>query len=267
MQVQDTYIKHSFSLTWRFFTQNKKAGFMILGILFAIMLLSMIPLVNFLTTIALGLFMISVQVYLSKTIMYSKDDADFDINIQNSNPSEIISKFIGVAAGTYLGIIVIEIILFLLLFMSMAMVVGTETLSALGTDALTQQEQIDAYLSLGVFGIVLAIAFLFFGYIYPLVLGRVYMSNTFGEAFKSVFLVFSPSIWKASFNVRYFLLLTVTQLSIIAIVLLGMAFMLSVILIPLILFLIYIVGMLTSATATMSNMLCFEDTHLSENED
>jgi len=259
MQVSESYIKQSYSLAWRFFAKNKMASFIIMGVIFVLALFSMIPLVGFLVTIGMGMLMFSVQVYVAKSITHSDNEEEYEQIIQNTKPSELITQYFSVGAGAYLGFFLIEMLVFFFIFVSLFMLVGIDTLNAISAGTMPIEEQIQIYKSLGTFGLLFAIAMMFFAYIYPLVMGRVYRSEGFAEAFKCIFLLFSPPLWKASFNVRYFLLITMLHLTLIGMMILMLVSVMTFILIPVAVFIVYIFTLYFATISVLGDKVSFED--------
>ncbi len=258
MQVSESYIKQSYGLAWRFFTKNKMASFIVMGAFFVLAFFSMIPLIGFIVTLAMGVLMFSVQVYVAKSITHSENEEEYEKIIQNTKPSELITQYLPVGAGAYLGFFLIEALVVLLLFIMLISLFGAETLTAISEGTIPVEEQLQMYKSLGVFGFLFAVIMMFFAYIYPLVLGSVYRSESFGEAFVNIFLLFSPKIWKASFNGRYFFLITMLHLTIIGAMVLMMISIMSFVLIPVAVFMVYIMTLYFATTAVLGDKVSFE---------
>ncbi len=274
MQVSESYIKQSYSLAWRFYSQNKMASFIVIGVSFALVLLSMIPLLGFFMAVGLGMVFLAVQTYMAKAIMHADNDDEYDQIISNTKPAEMIMQYLSVGAGAYLGFFLIEVVLLIAILSTVFMSLGMDTLTALSNGTMPAEEQMELYQSAGTFGLVFIVAMMFFAYIYPLVLGRVYRSESFAEAFRNMFLLFSPRVWTASFNVRYFLLVTMLHLTLIGTMLLFAVFVIAasalisafmmVILVPLTVFVGYILILYATSIAVMGNYVSFDDEPLAE---
>jgi hypothetical protein len=237
---RDNYVKQTYSLAWRFFKHHKIASFIAMGVIFVLYIFSMIPLIGFFVAIAVGIVDISIQVYIAKLVEYSESDEEYDNNVMHMSPSDLLIKYFGTAAGAYLGFILVGIIIFVVLGVIASFTVGTGFLTAMVTGEMEPENQMQLVNTLSGLLFPVGLFFLFYGYIYPLVFGRVISSNSFGDAFKSMLLVFSPNIWKASFNVKYMLLMLALHGTGILTAILAAICAMTFVLIPVAFFLVYL---------------------------
>ena len=264
MQISSSYIKQAYSLAWRFFTQNKLASFLAMAVIVGLYVLSIIPIIGLVISIAAGIALFGLQTYVAKTLLEAKSDEEYDEMVQNSGVKEILTKYFSVASGGFVGFLIIQIIAMVLMFTSIAMSIGLETLANLNSEMMPPEEKLEIFQSVGLMGIVFVIVLLFLGYIYPIVLGKVYSSENFAEAFASAFSMFSPSVWKASLNGQYFLMVTMLHLSIILITIAMMLCIMSLVLIPVAMFLFYLMLLYVSTTAVLAKEIVLADEFLSD---
>jgi len=257
MQVEQSYIKQTFDLAWRFFSLNKAASFIVLGILFFLAVFSAIPIIGFFVSMAFGLFIFALQIYVAKVVLHSKTDADYENNIKTLQPKNMLTRFVSIAMGAYLGMFILQMIALFLIFASIAIAVGSDTMIALSNGSLNTVEQMQVFQNLGIIGVVIMIFIMFFAYIYPLVIGRVYMMETFGDAFKSIFLIFSPELWKKTFNKRYFILISVVQLVFFGLVIVIALTMMSIVLIPIAVLITYFILLTTPIMAIIAHKISY----------
>ena len=257
--IDDTYVKQVYSLAWRFFTNNKMASFIAMGVLFVLYMFSMIPIFGLLIAIAAGIVMLSIQVYIANLIEDSNSNEEFDQNVANISPSDLLIKYMSVGSGAFVGFIVFEILMGIVFFSLIGMSIGMDTLGAMSSGQMAPEEQMMMYQSLGTVGLFIGIIMMFIAYVYPLVLGRVLVSESFSEAFRSIFLIFSPSLWGASFNGRYFLMmLALHATGILMVILLAISIM-TLVLIPLAVFLGFIFMVYFTVTAVQSRKIVYDD--------
>jgi len=259
MQIAPTYVKQAYSLAWRFFTHNKMASFLAMAAIFALNVLSMIPLLGMFIAIFAGIVLFSTQAYVAKTLMHSESDEEYDAKVASTDVKSLLMENLNIGAGGFLGFIVIEIIMIVFIFTLFAMTIGLETLSTLNAEQMSPEQQLEMFQGIGIIGIIMAVIFMFLAYIYPIVLGRVYTSENFGEAFSAIFMMFSPAVWKASFNGQYFLLVTMLHLTGIGVMVLMVVSMMTIILIPLAMFFFYLLILYATVTAVLSQEIVFDE--------
>jgi len=264
MQITPTYVKQAYSLAWRFFSKNKMASFLAMASIFALNVLSMIPLLGFLIAIFAGIVLFSTQAYVAKTLMNSHSDEEYDEKVESTDVKSILMDNLSIGAGGFLGFVVIEIIMLILIFTVFAMSIGLEALSTLNSADMTPEQQMAIFQNIGIIGIIIAIVFMFLAYIYPIVLGKVYTSNDFGEAFSAIFTMFSPAVWKASLNGQYFLMVTMLHLTGIGAMILMAVSMMTIVLIPVAMFIFYLLILYATTTAVLSQEIVFNEVQTEE---
>ncbi len=258
MQVSQSYIRQSYALAWSFFSVNKKSSFYVMGVLFVLVLFSMVPVLGYLASVAMGIVFLSSQTYMAKAIFHAENDDEYEQIITNTQPAELMTQYIKVGIGADIGFVLIEIIAVLTVLFMITTVIGMEGINALVEGTLTPEESVQMFQSMGSLGMLLLVVLMFFGYIYPLVLGRVFQSEGLGEALRSMFLMFSPVLWKASFNGKYFFLVTMLHLSVIVLSVLMVISAATLILIPLGVFFLYLMVLYAASVAVLGNKVCFD---------
>lgn len=253
-------IKESLSDSWAFFKQNMTLSFIAMAIMLVLFLLSIVPIVGIVFNLLFGIVIISMQVYVGKSIIDSGSKEEFFEKVKTTQIGEFLGKYLSIGVGAWLGYFVISMVLVILSVVLMAMLGGLGSLQ----DAMSGSDEATGG------GIVIAalIIFLFsaiFAYIYPLVFGKVLSSNNLSEAFKSVFLLLSPSIWKKSFNGEYFLLVLFWSLIGFAGILLTIFFMFTLILSPIAVFIIYLLTIFTASVCMHARMSLLESPEHEQN--
>lgn len=266
MQISPTYVKQAYSLAWRFFTYNKAASFIAMAAVFGLYMFSLIPILGLLISIAAGIFLFSVQTYVAKTLISSESDEEYNEKVQATGAKELLTKHLGIASGGFLGFVVVEIIMLVVMFTMFAMSVGLEALTSLNDQNMPPERQMEIFQSIGIVGIVVMVIIMFLAYIYPIVLGKVYTSDNFGEAFASIFTMFSPSVWKASFNGQYFLMITMLHLTAVAMIIVMMLSIMTIVLIPLAMFVAYLFILYVTTTAVLSREIVLGEDEQSTSE-
>ena len=259
MQISPTYVKQAYSLAWRFFSKNKLASFLAMAVIFGLYMLSVIPLLGMFIAIAAGIALFSVQTYVAKTLISSASDEEYDEKVQGTTVKELLTQHLGIASGGFLGFIVIEIIMMVVMFTLLALTIGIETLTQLSDQTMTPEQQMQIFQSVGVIGLLFMLVIMFLAYIYPLVLGKVYTSQNFGEAFTSIFTMFSPAVWKASFNGQYFFMIMMLHLTGIGMFILMVLSMMTIVLIPLAFVMAYLFILYATTTAVLGREIVFEN--------
>ena len=224
----------------------------------------MIPLLGFFIAIFAGIVLFSTQAYVAKSLMHAQSDEEYDAKVESTDVKSLLMENLNIGAGGFLGFIVIEIIMLVLMFTVFAMTIGLEALSTLNSAEMTPEQQMELFQGIGVIGVIMGVVFLFLAYIYPIVLGKVYTSDNFGEAFSAIFSMFSPAVWKASFNGQYFLMVTMLHLTGIGAMILMVVSMMTIVLIPLAMFVFYLLILYATTTAVLSQEIVFDEAPVQE---
>lgn len=259
MQISPTYVKQAYSLAWRFFNKNKLTSFLAMAVIFGLYTLSLIPLLGLFIAMAAGIALFSLQTFVAKTLISSKSDEEYDEKVQGMKLKELLTQHLGIASGGFLGFVVIEIIMIVVMFTLFALTVGLETLTQLNDKTMTPEQQMQIFQSVGIVGLLFIFVIMFFAYIYPLVLAKVYTSENFGEAFSAIFTMFSPTVWKASFNAQYFVMITMLHLTGMGMFILMVISMMTIVLIPVAFLLAYLFILYATTTAVLAREIVFDE--------
>jgi len=265
MQISSTYIKQAYSLAWRFFSKNKLVSFLAMAVIFGLYILSVIPLLGFFIAIVAGIALFSVQTFVAKTLISSNSDEEYDEKVQGAVLKDLLTRHLNVASGGFLGFFVIEIIMIVIMFTLFVLSVGLESLMQLSDQTMTPEQQMQIFQSMGGIGLIFVLVAMFLAYIYPLALAKVYASEDFGEAFAAIFTMFSPTVWKASLNVQYFLMITMLHVTAIGMFILMIISAMTIVLMPIALFMAYLFILYATTTAVLAREIVFDEVETVEN--
>jgi hypothetical protein len=219
-------VKNAFRLGLEFMDRNRLLAAMTMGLFVLLTLLEMVPLLGLLATIAVGVFSQAVQIYVGRTFYQSADIQAFVADAESASLRSFLTRYQVPGFGGWLGWFAVSMI-FATLFVILYITAGGNA-SMLDPDALQNQEELFKFLgALGTAGFPLLLTGLLLTYVYPIAQGRVIMSDTFSDAFKAVFSVFTPTVWAAAMKKEYFSFVFFFSLALIGIsVLVGVTMML-----------------------------------------
>ena len=224
-------VKNAFRLGLEFMDRNRLLAAMTMGIFLVLTLLEMVPVLGLLAGIALGVFSQAVQIYVGRTFYAASDIEAFVSEAEGAQFKAFLTRYQAQAFGAWLGWLVISLI-FMLLFLVFFIASGTD-LSAFSQGNVPDEAQAFALL-VGILeaGLPVLLAGMALSYVYPIAQGRVIRSESFGEAFRSVFSIFSPGVWASAMNREYFSYVFIFSLALIGIAVLVIATMMLLLLIP-----------------------------------
>ena len=196
-------IKNAFRLGLEFMDRNRMLAAMTMGIFLVLSLLEMVPVLGMVAGVALGVFSQAVQIYVGRTFYDASGIEAYVAAAESAKLKEFLNRYLAQAFGAWLGWLVLSLV-FMVLFIIFFITGGTD-LSAFDQTAMQDEEQIYA-LILAVLeaGTPLVLVGLLLSYVYPIAQGRVIRSGGFGDAFRAVFSVFSPTVWASAMNAAYF---------------------------------------------------------------
>lgn len=223
-------VKNAFRLGLEFMDRNRSLAAMTMGVLFVLTLLEMIPVLGFLATVAVGVFSQAAQIYVGRAFLSARDIEQYVSEAESTTLKPFLTRYRAPAFGAWLGWVTLSI-LFMMLFIVFLVVSGVD-LSGLN-EALQDETQVYARIAPMLMSAlpVMLLAMLLM-YVYPIAQGRVIVSDTFGEAFKAVFSIFTPSVWAASMKGAYFSYVFFFSLALMGIAILVMGTMMLLALIP-----------------------------------
>ncbi|BCD68289.1 hypothetical protein [Nitratiruptor sp. YY09-18] len=244
--------KNAIALAWEFFKGNYALNFAALAILIVIYLLGMLPIIGLLFIMAYSILSLSIQVYFGKNVLRVSTPQEMGEIAQNTKIGELLTQWLQVAAGAFLAYFFIGIffgILFSLL--------GGMSAAAMDPQNIDNMEA--AVTSFGAIGLLLLIVAGFFFYFFPAVIGRVIKTEDFVAAFKTSFLIFSPTLWKSCFNKEYFVLILIWSLIVLgAVFLIGITAM-TLILIPVAAVIMYLLSLYNAAIYVFADQLSVKE--------
>jgi len=228
--------KLAFSLAWEFIKGNWKLTIITIIIEIALMVLGFIPVIGVIFSLLVGLVVFNEQIYFGKLVLNIRDTEGIRQAAQKTELMDFLFKYFNISLGTYLGSLIIFLILGILVFIPMSVGISTDIYGNPHINAI------------GILGfLVFAIVLSMLGYIYPAVMGEIIKSETFGEAFKKVFLLFNMTLWKKSFNKHYFVFTFLWFLIVLGMVIVSELLIMTVILLPVGMLGMYFMGLYNGA--------------------
>jgi len=258
MQISPTYIKQSYALAWTFFINNKKVSFLAMFILGILAILSAISTLGMIIYIGMLVLLFSLSIYVAKTFKSSNNEDEYKEKVQNTRIKELLTKYFSAASGGLLGLIVVEFIFAFFIVIMLTLSIGMEALSHLNDPNMPVDRQLEIFQSIGITGIVLMLIMTFFAYINPIVLGNLFASKGFGQAFDAIFTMFSPRVWRASFKGPYFLIVSMLHLTAIGVTIVSMLCMMTIVLIPIAVFIVYMFVLYFTITSVVAREMAFK---------
>ena len=247
--------KTAINLAINFFKGNYALSFAAIAILFVISLLNFIPIIGIFFLISYAIFSLSIQIYFAKAIEEIENEEDMEDIAASTKIGEFLNKYFSTAAGGFSGLLIIGILLSIFIGILLA-AFGSTSISIEQMQGMNE-EQIAMILastySIPVLIISLLIGFLF--YIFPGVMGYIMSSNDFNEAFKNSFLLLNPKFWSRTFNKKYFLLILFWSIIITIATILLFFLSATVILIPIVIILGYLLSLYNAAIYIFSKEL------------
>jgi hypothetical protein len=224
-------VKNAFRLGLEFMDRNRTLAAMTMGFFFVLTLLEMVPLLGLVASVALGVFAQSVQIYVGRTFAQAENIEAFVNEAEQASFKTFLTRHQAPAFGAWLGWVALSM-LFMVLFIVFLGMSGTE-LSGFNEASLQDERQMyEMILAVMGAGTPVLLLSLLLAYVYPIAQGRVIMSDSFGEAFKAVFSIFTPSVWASAMRGEYFSFALLFSLALIGIGMLVTATMMLLMLIP-----------------------------------
>lgn len=224
-------VKNAFRLGVEFMDRNRSLAAMTMGVFFLLSLLEMVPVLGIAATIAVGVFAQAVQIYVGRAFYEASGIDAYVAAAESAGLKELLTRYQAPAFGAWLGWFTLSFV-FMLLFVVFLFAGGFD-LSALDQQSLQNEADIYATVLLVLeAGTPVLLFALLLSYVYPIAQGRVIRSDTFGEAFRAVFSIFSPSVWASAMNGAYFMYVFYFSLALIGIAVLVFATMMLLVLIP-----------------------------------
>ena len=247
--------KMAMILAWNFFKGNYALNFAVIAILILLNLLGMVPIIGLLFILAYSILSLSVQIYFGRGVDKAQRPEDMAEFAAQSKIGDVLSSYLHVATGAFLALFAISLVFMALFGMAVEMSGGMEAMR----NGVAVQAQMEAMLTKsGVIGAIFLLIAAFLFYFFPAVMGRVIRSDTFVDGFKNVFLLFSPSMWKACFNKEYFILVLVWSLILLGVGIVMIALSATIILLPVVLVIAYLLSLYNAAIYVFADDLAKE---------
>lgn len=255
-------VKNAFRLGVEFMDRNRGLAAMTMGVFFLLSILDAVPVLGLFSAVALGIFSQSVQIFVGRTF-YGAEHIEAFVGTAETTPFKtFLTRYVSPAFGAWLGWFLFGM-LFIMVFFFFLGFMGVDL--AMFDDAALQDDAAAAATLLQMVfgaGLPLLIIGMVLGYFYPIAQGRVILSEDFGGAFKSVFSILTPTVWRAGMNKAYFsyvfsfsmVLMGISLLIILAMVLLFLIPVLGAILaIVWMMFLVYVFMMILGIANVMAH--------------
>ncbi|BCD62463.1 hypothetical protein NitYY0826_C1339 [Nitratiruptor sp. YY08-26] len=236
--------KTAINAAWSFFKGNYALNFAAIAILIVLNLLGMIPIIGILFIFAYSIVSLAVQIYFGRAIAKVNDPQELVDIAAETKIGDLLTTYLQTAAGAFLGFFFIFLLFSFLFGIAISMSIDVEQLQ---NGMMSQAQMIAMMSSGGAVGLLLLVIAAFFFYFAPGVLGEIIKTDDFTEAFKKSFWIFSPSFWKRCFNKEYFVLIFIWSLILIGVGIVMVLMASSIILLPVVLVIAYIVSLYNAA--------------------
>ena len=193
-------VKNSIRLGWEFFLQNKMLAVVVLSAIVVLNFLSMIPLLGLLAMVAMGVVGQGVQIYIGRHFYQSHDIVAFAEGAKTIPPVDFLLRYKNQAFGGWLGWFLIGMLL--MLIFAIIFIAGGGVMEI--SETMSDEQAFRMMASMGGAFIPVLLIVLVLSYVYPIAQGKVIMSENFGEAFRAVFTIFTPSVWQEAMKKEYF---------------------------------------------------------------
>lgn len=204
-------IKYAIMLTKEVYSLNKSFFWGLSAIIVVLALLSEIPLLGLIATVISGILMFSLFLFTGKVFYKAATMDMFVEEIESISVSKLWNNYWQPAFGAYLGWVVIVLgTLFLAGFM--VAVTGQADALMMGDTAAENPMMLFSVMTIPMLIVSLIL------YLVPLVFANTIRTDTFGDAFKSVFSLFKSDIWRRAFTGVYFKYMALLGLVLIAFV-------------------------------------------------
>jgi hypothetical protein len=234
--------KSAMALAWNFFKGNYALNFAVVAILIVLNILGMLPIIGMLFIFGYSILELSVQIFFGRRVTEVQSEEDMQHVAAQTKIGEFLSTYLAQAAGAFLALFLLTLLFGALFGVIFSFSGGMQMMNG-AMEA--QVEQMVFMMGVPSLLLMLIIAVMF--YFFPAVMGKVIKSEDFVSAFKSIFLLFSPSLWKSTFNKDYFVLILIWSLIVTVAVVVIMLMMGTIILIPVGLILAYLLSLYNAA--------------------
>ncbi|WP_345985887.1 hypothetical protein WCX49_01850 [Sulfurimonas sp. HSL-1656] len=223
-------VKNAFRLGWEFVERNRTLALTTLAAFMLLSLLELIPLLGMVAAVALGVFAQAVQIYIGRTLVNADTIDTFIASAEQTTFAAFMTRYQAPAFGAWLAWFVMGMGLFVL-WIVLVFAVGIDP--AVLEESATDEAELIAFMeAMGITVIPMLVVGMLIAYVYPIAQGRVILSDTFGEAFKAVFSVFTPAVWQVAAKGEYFRFVFYLGLAFMGIAALLMVVVMLLVLVP-----------------------------------
>jgi len=195
-------VKNAFRLGWEFVERNRTLALTTLAAFILLSLLELIPLIGLAAAVALGVFSQAVQIYVGRTLYGADSIEAFVGSAEQTTFGAFVTRYQAQAFGAWVGWFVLGMGVFAL-SMVLILVLGVDP-AALEASVGDEAQFLALAGTIGIAALPILLVGMLVAYVYPIAQGKVILSENFGEAFRAVFSVFSPAVWKAAAGGAYF---------------------------------------------------------------
>ena len=188
---------------------------------------------------------LAIQIYIGRAILENNDEVSIKYLASKTNISSFLTKYLNIATGSFLGFFTIIITILFIFSIIVATNLDPTTVDILNQKGVSQEsiKALESDRAFQVATLVYSLISLTLSYAFPAVMGRVFSSQSFISAFKRVFLIFSPSLWKSLFSKEYFILILIWSIVIsFAFIIIAQLFIYTIT-IPIALLLLYLISL------------------------
>ncbi|WP_457608242.1 hypothetical protein [Nitratifractor sp.] len=236
--------KEAFALALDFFKGNITLSLLAIGILIAVALLQMVPIVGIVFSFAYPILSLAVQVYVGRLVTEVDSEEQMSREAARSTLNDLFVKHIDIATGAVLGFMIIAFLFGLIFFFLLGSSFNATTVQQQNMEAFFASLNVGMAMGTMLFALIIS---MIFAYLTPGVLGRVILAEDFGDAFRKSLLFFSPSFWKQTFNKDYFVLVFIWSIVVFVAALVISWLMASILLAPVALIALYCLSLYNAA--------------------
>ena len=204
-------IKYAIMLTKEVYSLNKGFFWGITALIIVLAILSNIQIVGLVASVVSGILMFALFLFTGKVFDTSSTMDMFVKEIESISISKLWNDYWKPALGAYLGWVIVVIALIILTTITFSLTGGTSLLM--------QDEPLASNLTLLLPPMILPLIILsLILYVIPLVFANTIRTDTFEDAFKSVFTLFQGTLWRRAFTGGYFKYMAAIGLVLIALI-------------------------------------------------
>lgn len=232
-------------LAWSWIKGNWQLNIVAFLIFLGLEVLSLIPIAGYLFGFAILLATISTQAYIAKKALSGAlaDEKATEEEAKKTTLNEYLGNNLVIAAGAALGYAILYVAVMVIVWGVFTAMLNSWTYYFDPMKVLTPVILIGTIVGSMVL------------YVVPAVMGEIVVSETFAEAFKKVFYLFNPKVWKSCLNKEYFAFVVVWMLIVAGLVAASLLSIMSLVLIPVGIFLLYFLDVYSAFIYAYANKI------------